>query len=320
MKSKVVMQFELRMGAADRIREVADVTVDPTLENVAGADIIVAGGFKFDGAFMDRVGPSLKLIAKPGIGVDNIDIDAATERNIIVVHTPDAPTESTAEHAVALLMAVAKRVMVGDMYLRGDSSIERSDMLGTEMLNSSLGVVGYGRIGRRVAEICALGIKMNVQVYDPYVDQNTPTPEGVTLTDDLDEMLRQSRFVTVHVPLTPSTRHYIGEREMRLMQPNSYLVNASRGPVVDEQALIRLLQEGHFAAVGLDVFDPEPPLPDNPLLKMKNVVVTPHIASGTEQGVSDMMHGVADQVIQVINGDRPITMVNPDVWPGRVSV
>ena len=319
MKPKVAMQFELRMGAADRIREVAEVIIDPTLESAAGADVVVIGGFPADGNFMDRMGPNLKLIARPGIGVDTVDIPAATERNIIVINTPDAPTESTAEHAVALLMAVAKRVMVGDMSLRGDSSIDRSQMLGTELLNRTLGVVGYGRIGRRVAEICALGLKMNVLVCDPYVDQNQPTPKGITLNDNLDEVLAQADFLTVHVPLMPQTRHTIGEREMRLMKQGSYLINASRGPVIDEQALIKLLQGGHFAGAGLDVFDPEPPEPDNPLLKMTNVVVTPHIASGTDQGISAMMHGTADQVIQVLNGERPPNMLNPDVWPGRVN-
>lgn len=321
MKPKVVMGFDLRMGAGDRIREVADVTVDPDFKVANGADIVVMGGrpASVDGSFMDMIGPQLKQIAKPGIGVDNIDIEAATQRGILLTNTPDAPTESTAEHAVALLMAVAKRVMVGDRQMRGDGSLERSDMLGTELLGSTLGVLGYGRIGRRVCEICALGLRMKVCAYDPYVDQATDTPEGVKLTADLDGLLAQSTFVTVHVPLMPSTRQFVGEREMRLMQKGSYLINASRGPVVDEQALIRLLQEGHFAAVGLDVFDPEPPDPNNPLLSMKNVVTTPHIASSTTQGVWDMMHGTADQVIQVINGERPTYLVNPDAWPGRMQ-
>lgn len=318
-RPKIVMQMELRMGATDRLREVAEVVIDPTLENAAGADVLVPGGVKVDGELLDRLGPNLKLVAKPGIGVDNVDIPAATERKVLVTNTPDAPTESTAEHAVALLMAVAKRVMVGDMFLRNDRSIPRTEMIGTELLGRTLGVIGYGRIGRRVAEICASGLRMNVLVYDPYLTGDVPTPERVTLTDDRDELLRQAQFVTVHVPLTPATRHYIGEREMRLMAPGSYLVNASRGPVVDETALTRLLQAGHFAAVGLDVFDPEPPNPDNPLLKMRNVVVTPHIASSTDRGIYAMMHGVADQVIQVINGERPTYLLNPEAWPGRVA-
>lgn len=319
IRPKVAMQMELRMGATDRIREVADVVIDPTFEAAVGADVIVPGYIPVDAALLDRIGPNLKLIAKPGIGVDSVDIPACTAQQVLVVNTPDAPTESTAEHAVALLMAVAKRVVVGDMFLRSDRTIPRGEMMGTELLGRTLGVIGYGRIGRRVAEICALGLRMNVLVYDPYITGDVPTPERVTLTDDRDELLRQSQFVTVHVPLTPQTRHYIGEREMRLMAPGSYLVNASRGPVVDEAALIRLLQEGHFAAVGLDVFDPEPPEPDNPLLQMRNVVVTPHIASSTDRGIHAMMHGVADQVIQVLNGQRPPYLLNPEVWPGRVQ-
>nr|HMN31303.1 NAD(P)-dependent oxidoreductase [Caldilineaceae bacterium] len=304
-RAKVLLQMELRMGATDRLREVADVRIDPNLEAVAGADVLVPGPVRVDAELMDRIGPSLKLIAKPGIGVDNIDIPTATARQILVLNPPDAPTESTAEHAVALLMAVAKRVLVGDMFLRDDRTIPRSEMIGTELLGSTLGVIGYGRIGRRVAEICALGLRMNVLVYDPLITVNQPAPERVTLTDDLDGLLRQSQFVTVHVPLSPQTHHFINERAMRLMARGSYLINASRGPVVDEAALIRLMQEGHFAAVGLDVFDPEPPHPDHPLLKMRNVVATPHIAPSTDKGISAMMHGVADQVIQVLAGQRP---------------
>lgn len=318
-RPKVVMQVELRMGATDRLREVADVIIDPKWEAVAGADVLIPGPGQVDAAVMDRAGASLKLIAKPGIGVDNIDIPAASARQVLVINTPDAPTESTAEHAVALLMAVAKRVVVGDMQLRTDRSIPREEMLGTELLGRTLGVIGYGRIGRRVAEICALGLRMNVLAYDPYINLNQAPPTGITFTNDLDGLLRQSQFVTVHVPLGANTRHFMGEREMRLMPKGSYLINASRGPVVDEAALIRALQEGHFAAAGLDVFDPEPPHEDNPLLKMRNVVVTPHIASSTDRGIYAMMHGVADQVIQLFNGERPPYLLNPEVWPGRVQ-
>lgn len=321
MKPKIVMEFELGMGAIERLREIGEVLVDPGLENAAGADVIIPGRTRMTGEVMDKIGDNLKMIARTGIGLDTVDIPAATERNILVVHTPDAPTESTAEHAVALLMAVAKRVMVGDMQLRGhDDSIVREDMRGTELLNRKLGVVGYGRIGRRVAEICALGLKMDVTVYDPFIDLNQETPAGITLTDDLDGMIRQSKFVTLHVPLMPETRHLMNEERMRSMEKGSYVINASRGPVLDEKALIKLLEEGHIAAAGLDVFDPEPPEPNNPLLKMKNVVLTPHIASGTDKGIYDMMHGVVDQIIQITNGEAPRSMANPDVWPGRINV
>ena len=319
MSIKVVMQQELAMGATDRVREMAEVVVDPDLDPTAGADIVVVVGGRIDAEFMARAGGRLKMIATPGIGVDKIDVDAASERGIIVIHNPDAPTESTAEHTVALLMAMAARVMTGDRFLRGDGSIGREDMRGTELLGRNLAVVGYGRIGRRVAEICASGLRMNVVVHDPLVDSGQDTPERVTLADDLDAVLRDARFVTLHAPLLPSTRHLISERELRLIPRGGYLVNASRGPVVDESALIRVLQEGHLAGAALDVTDPEPPLPDNPLLRMKNVIVTPHIASGTDRGVHAMMHGVADQIAQVIDGARPRSVVNPDAWPGRFA-
>jgi len=322
MQVKVVMQFELPMGATERLREmagVAEVAIDPGLERVSGADIVVVGARKIDAEFIARAGNRLKMIATPGIGVDKIDVDAASQRGIVVIHNPDAPTESTAEHAVALLMAMAARVMVGDRFLRGDRTVDRADMRGTELLGRTLGVVGYGRIGRRVAEICASGLKMNVTVHDPHIDLQQETPERVTLTDDLEAVLKNAQFVTLHTPLLPATRHLIGERELRTIPQGGYLVNASRGPVVDEQALIRVLQDGHLAGAALDVTDPEPPLPDNPLLSMKNVIVTPHIASGTDRGIHAMMHGVADQIAEVIAGGPPRSMVNPEVWPGRFA-
>ena len=319
MPIRVVMQQELPMGATERIREMAEVVIDPALDPGAGADFVVVVGGTVDAEFMTRAGSRLKLVATPGIGVDKIDVDAASERGIIVIHNPDAPTESTAEHTVALLVSMAARVMAGDRFLRGDRTISREDMRGTELLGRNLGVIGYGRIGRRVAEICALGLKMNVTVHDPLVDLRQDTPERVTLTHDFEAVLRDSRFVTLHTPLLPATRHLISERELRLIPRGGYLVNASRGPVVDEQALIRVLRDGHLAGAALDVTDPEPPLPDNPLLGMKNVIVTPHIASGTDRGIHAMMHGVADQIAQAVSGAPPRSMVNPEVWPGRFA-
>jgi len=160
---------------------------------------------------------------------------------------------------------------------------------------------------------------MAVRVCDPFVDLRQKTPEGVTLTDDLDSVFRDAKFVSLHVPLAPGTRHLVGERELRLIPEGGYLVNASRGSVVDEQALIRALQDRHLAGAALDVTDPEPPLPDNPLLAMDNVIITPHIASNTDLGVHAMMHGVADQIAQVIAGEPPRSMVDPTVWPGRFA-
>lgn len=319
MLPKVWFQWNPTDEIRERLTPVVDIIPNGPEEQLPGVHGIVVGNLiDVNGELMDHIGPSLKVIARPGIGVDNIDIPAATERGILVIHTPDAPTESTAEHAVALLMSVAKRVVTGHLYLQHREG-ERGQMLGTEMKDRTLGIVGCGRIGRRVAEICGMGLKMRVVVYDPFLDAETANKMGVELAADLPTLLAQSDFVTLHTPLMPETHHLIGEAELALMKPSAYLINASRGPIVDEAALIRALQNGALAGAALDVFDPEPPEPDNPLLHMTNVVATPHVASFTDRGTSGMQHGVADQLIQIFQGERPPFLVDPTVWPGRVA-
>ena len=319
MTKKVWMEWSLSPTLMSRLTELGEVVSDGDMAQLHGSAVITGIRRYYDGEFMDRVGPNLKMIAKPGIGVDNIDLDAATTRGILVCNTPDAPSESTAEHAVALLMAVAKRVMVGDMHLRGPADFGRDDMRGTELLGSKLGIVGYGRIGRRVAEMCALGIRMQVTIYDPLLASDVALPAGVSRTDDVDAIFSENQFVTLHTPLLPATHHLANERRLRLMKPGSYLINASRGGVVDEGALIKVLQEGHLAGAGLDVFDPEPPLADNPLLKMNNVVLTPHIASNTDAGMAAMQAGTVENIVNVLKGERPTWVANPEVWPGRMG-
>jgi phosphoglycerate dehydrogenase-like enzyme len=319
MSKKVWMEWFLPPALLSRLTELAEVVTDGDMDKIVGSDVITGINRNYDGDFMDRVGPNLKQIAKPGIGLDNIDVEAASARGILVCNTPDAPSESTAEHAVALLMAVAKRVMVGDMRLRGAQDVERADLRGTELLGNTLGIVGYGRIGRRVAEMCAHGIRMKVTIYDPILPEDAALPAGVARTNDLDAIFSENLFVTLHTPLLPTTRHLANERRLRLMQPGSYLINASRGGVVDEGALIKLLQEGHLAGAGLDVFDPEPPLADNPLIEMRNVVLTPHIASNTDAGMAAMQAGTVDNIVQVLKDERPIWVANPEAWPGRMG-
>lgn len=313
------MEWSLPASLRGKITELAEYIDDGDMDKVAGSTVISGIRRYYDGEFMDRVGPELVQIAKPGIGVDNIDLDAASARGILVCNTPDAPSESTAEHAVALLMAVAKRVMVGDMQLRGAAGVGREEMQGTELIGSTLGIVGFGRIGRRVAEMTSLGIRMKVTIYDPLLPRDFELPEGVSRTNDLDEIFAENQFVTLHTPLLPETRHLANERRLRTMKRGSYLINASRGGVVDEAALIKVLDDGHLAGAGLDVFDPEPPLADNPLLKMRNVVLTPHIASYTDAGMAAMQAGTVENIANVLKGERPRWIANPEAWPGRME-
>ena len=319
MRSRVWVESSLNESALARLAAVAETIIAENRVCPPGVDAaIITSGPAADGAFMDRAGATLKVIARPGIGVDNIDIPAATKRDILVVNTPDAPTESTAEHAVALMLALSKRVVVGDMSLRG-AEVSRSQLLGTEARGRVVGVVGFGRIGRRVAEICAQGLKMRVIAYDPYVDPEQTATPGVEMVDDLGTLLMRADFVTLHTALTPETQGFIGERELRQIKSGAYLINVSRGPVVDETALVRVLEEGHLAGAALDVFDPEPPAPDNPLLGMTNVVVTPHVGSFTDLGTKAMHDGAVEQVLQVLRGERPPYLLNPEAWPGRVA-
>lgn len=321
MKPRVWLQTTLLPEALARLEEVAEVVQHGPEAALAGsAAVIINSVTNANGAFMDRVGPELKVIIRPGIGVDNVNRAEASERGIFIIHTPDSPTESTAEHAVALLLAVAKRVVTGDMQLRGNAAIKRDHLLGTEVRGRVLGIIGFGRIGSRVAKICRHGLEMQVLVYDPYlVDRARAEALEVEVVDNLEALISQVDFLTLHTALTPETHHLISEREFRLMKPGSYLINASRGPVVDEIALIRVLEEGHLAGAGLDVFDPEPPLPENPLLKMANVVVTPHSAAYTDRSVQITNTGIVDQLLQIFRGERPTFLVNPEAWPGRAG-
>ena len=319
MKPTVWTEVDLHPEALTRLQANAEVITGGTVENLPGAEAAIIGRSTVDGAFLDQAGPQLKMVIRHGIGYNAVDVPAASERGILAANTPDGPTESTAEHAVALMLAMTKRIVKSDRVLRQNQPWTRATLRGLEVLDHVLGVVGYGRIGRRVTEICALGLRMKVLVYDPYVPGTVDLPVGVTMADNLDALLTQADVVTMHTPLMPSTHHMIGERELRLMKPDAYLVNASRGPVVDEAALIRVLQGGHLAGVGLDVFDIEPPEANNPLLQMDNVVATPHVASNTPQGSWRMSQSVVDQILQLFAGEQPSFLIDSTVWPGRAG-
>jgi len=316
---KVWTEVDLHPDVIARLAAVAQVITGGTRANLPGAAIAIIGASKVNGDFLDQAGPPLKLVARHGIGYNDVDVPAATARGILATNTPDGPTEPTAEHTVALLLAVAKWIVKGDMHLRNNRPYTRATLRGVEVRDMTLGIVGFGRIGRRVAEICGLGLRMRVVVFDPYLPVGSAAPDYVTLVGDLDTLLTQADFLTLHTPLTPETRHFIGERELRLLKPGSYLINASRGPVLDEAALIRALEEGHLAGAGLDVFDPEPPHSDNPLLHMDNVAVTPHSAGNTIQGSIRTGQMLVEQVLSVLRGERPPDLLNPEAWPGRVG-
>ncbi len=251
--------------------------------------------------------PQLKVVGRHGVGVDNIDIAAATELGIWVVNTPLATVEPVAEHTIALMLALAKLVVRTDRLMRRGKWREQGDFQGRELKGKTLGIIGSGRIGARVAEIARLGFNMEILYSD--VRPNARVEELGGRHCPLDDLLKASDFVTLHVPLLPETEHLIGERELNLMKPTAYLLNLARGKVVNEAALIAALQAGRIAGAGLDVYEVEPLPPDSPLLHMENVVLTPHMSSHTEEALVAMSL-VTQDIVAVLNGQTPQFPVN----------
>jgi len=322
MNPKILLQTPLHPDSLALLQkaEVVGPILEPRDALVALRDchaLIVAAHWHITGDVMDSA-PLLRVVGRPGIGLDNIDLAAATARGVVVVHTPDAPTESTAQHAAALILALSKRLKEADNALRKHGLEIRGDYLGVELRSKTLAVIGLGRIGSRVAEIFRAAFQMRVLGYDPYVDAARAAQLGVELRRNLHDVLREADVVTLHPALTSETRHLIGAAELAVIKPTAILVNVSRGPVVDEAALLAALREKRIAGAGLDVFDPEPPARDNPLFDLDNVIVTPHIGSWTHDGTRAMSVGVAENVMSVLRGERPATgLANPEVWGNR---
>jgi D-3-phosphoglycerate dehydrogenase len=249
-----------------------------------------------------------KVITRYGIGVDTIDLTAATESGIIVANVPDYCLNEVADHTVTMLLACARKMLVFDRIVRGGSWDFRKGGAIRRLQGKVLGLVGCGKIGLAVARrMTAFGIR--VIAFDPYLKR---AGEGVELTD-LSTVLGTSDFISIHCPLTESTRHLIGEMEFKEMAKRPIIVNTSRGPVIDEKALLGALETGQISGAGLDVVETEPPDPGNPLLKMENVVLSPHTAFYSEESVSQLKRDAAESVVSVLQGRWPKSVVNRDV-------
>lgn len=288
---------------------------DVYLEKVRGIDgLLSILTDKIDAEIMDA-SPGLKVISNLAVGFDNIDVPAATGRGILVGNTPGVLTETTADFAFTLLMAAARRVVEGDKYTRrGDwKTWGPMILLGYDIHHATLGIIGSGRIGMEMAKR-ARGFDMKVLYHD--VVRRKPEEEaalGLEYVPNLEELLSRADFVTVHVPLTPDTRHMISTREFAAMKPTAVLVNSARGPVVDPKALYEALKSGQIFAAGLDVTDPEPIPMDDPLLTLDNIVIAPHIASGSVATRTKMANMAAANLLAGLKGELPPNCVNPEV-------
>ena len=268
---------------------------------------------RVDEAFLDRH-PSLEIVSNYAVGYNNIDVEAATRRGVVVTNTPDVLTETTADLAWALLMATARRLVEADAFTRAGKfqGWAPSLYLGHDIWGKTLGVVGFGRIGQAAARR-AHGFGMKVVYHDPSVELSELDGGLRVEPVSLERLLGKSDFVTIHCPLLPATRHLIGAQQLTAMKPSAILINTARGPIVDEKALVSALQEGRIAGAGLDVYEEEPKIAPG-LLELPQVVLAPHIGSGSAETRAKMAHMAVDAVADLFSGERPKHVINPEAW------
>jgi len=324
VKPKVYVTRQLFDEAIEILEEHADVEVyegvddaiprELLLEKVADVEgLLSLLTERIDAEVMDAA-EGLKVISNYAVGYNNIDVAAATERGIYVTNTPGILTDTTADAAFALLMAAARRIPEADRHIRARGWIHAWGprmFIGTDVHGKTLGILGMGRIGSAIAKR-AKGFDMKVIYHDIYRREDLEEELGIAYKSR-EEVLREADFVSLHVPLTPETHHMIGAGEMAAMKETAILINTSRGPVVDEEALYEALRDGAIAGAGLDVFEVEPINPGSPLLDLDNIVLTPHLASGSVETRTKMAVTAATNLVSVLQGKEPPNLVNPEV-------
>lgn len=308
---EVLHDLVAEVAAQATILGPASATPDDPYKTLPEAVGIVASVHRYGADLMD-LAPNLRVIARTGIGYEKVDLEAATSRGIAVCNAPDGPTISTAEHAVALMLMVAKNVKHSEAELRGGGTDFYARHVGIELDGRTLGLVGFGRIARRVAAIVS-GMNMRIAAYDPYLEP-TSFPADVARCETLDDLVRSSDVVSIHVPLTDDNAGLFDSVLLASMKSGAILINTARGGLIDVAALEAALDARHLFGAGLDVTDPEPLPPEHPLLARHDVVVTPHVAAGTSGAKRRIFKSAFEQVIEVCNGRRPANLVNVEVW------
>ena len=318
-REKPIPEFVLSQFAEHGIELVEQIceTGDQVLQLAADADIVwVKGGTRVLSEEVLRQLPKCQAILRTGAGTDNVPVAEATKLGIVVGNTPEAVMGSVAEHTIGLLLAVSRKISIQDRLTHQghwDPFGEIASIDCPLLKDATLGLISFGRIAQQVTRKLS-GFEMKILAMDPVVDAAAMQALGVEAAS-MDDLLKRSDYVSVHTPLMAETRHLISERELRLMKPHAVLINTSRGPVVDEAALIRALQEGWIGGAGVDVLETEPPAPDNPLRQMDNVVITPHISSYHCNCWHDFWLHSVSTIIEMAKGNAPLWQVNPQVTP-----
>ena len=285
---------------------------DRILDSLIDADAFILRIGKIDRRAIEQC-PKLKVITRPGVGYDSVDVQAATERGIPVVLCPSANARAVAEHTVALLFACAKNLVESANETKAGNFGIRNRYAAVDIVDKLLVVLGFGNIGRQVARLCA-ALDMKIGVYDPFVKREAAEELGYVYFENMTEALAAADFVSLHMPSMPSTRGMISTREFAAMKPTAFFLNAARGDVVDEAALIAALESGEIAGAGLDVLVEEPFPAEHPLMKLPNVVLTPHMAAQSQETVSKLVTMAAEGTLAVLRGEKWPHVANPEVY------
>jgi len=298
--------------------ETPDAEAEPVLSQahvyqIGASRQVIAPRLQVHAELLART-PNLIAASSNGAGYDTIDVDACTAQGIAVVNQSGGNKEGVAEHALAMMLTLSKRIIETDRRMRSGDGIPRNGFVGRELLNRTVGVLGIGNVGSRLAELCNGLFKMRVLAYDPYLTAAQIKARGAQKVE-LDELLAQADYVSVHCPLTRESRKMMGAAQFARMRPDAYFVTTARGFIHDEAALAEALANKRIAGAGLDVWEEEPPPHDHPLMQFDNVLVSPHTAGATVESRENMSRFAAEQVLEILDGKRPPRLINPEVWP-----
>ncbi|MBS1231797.1 MAG: NAD-binding D-isomer specific 2-hydroxyacid dehydrogenase [Bacteroidetes bacterium] len=313
---KVIVNEKVSPDALNILKKAAEVVYIPSgdheeikkaLRDITG--IMLDTTIKFTPELMDSA-PNLKVISRTGTGVDNVDVPAATERGILVLHTPDANTVTVAEHTVAFIGAMTKYIVFLDSETRqGKFKIARRYYLPVDLDGKTLGIIGYGRIGKQVARKCMAAFNMKVIIYDPYISEDVIAP-GVIRYSDEQKVYKEADILSIHVPMTSETRNHVNEKLLSLMKPSAFLINTARGNIIDEACVVKMLDEGRLAGAAFDVLANEPPLENEAFLKNPKTIVSPHSAALTNECTVRVACEAAQGIVDYLEGRMPKSIFN----------
>jgi D-3-phosphoglycerate dehydrogenase len=298
------------------VREASATDMATVAQEIAAADAAITRNAGLDRTAM-AAAPDLKVLGNHGIGTDPVDVSYATEIGLPIIYTPHANVQSVAEQAIAMMLAISKRVREADTAVREDRFDYRYARDFRELHGKTLAIIGFGRIGRRTAELARAAFDMRIIVYSPHVEATAIEAAGMEKWDDLDAVLGEADVVSLHQRLTPDTREWLDGKRISAMKKEAILVNTARGALVDAEALIAAVESGHLRGAAMDVFEKEPLPADHPYRGARGIVLSPHIGGATEEAMLRTAVETAEQVVDVLAGRRPEYLVNPEVWERR---